>query len=329
MFPLTFTISAISSSILVIHLNLNLSMLPLIPLETYERYTNKKMNSRWMLLLKNKNIAFLGAGSMAESMISGVIESGKIPAGEIFVTNKSNESRLEKLAMKYGVNALPQAELPYQDIDIFVLAMKPKGAADALAGLKDKLRPDQVVVSVLAGISTGFMEENLNGGQQVVRVMPNTSSMIQESATAISPGRYTTMENIADVKELLGCMGKVFLIEEEQMDIFTGLAGSGPAYFYYLMEHMERAGTENGMDVKMVREIVAQTILGAAKMIMENDEAPTVLRQNVTSPNGTTASGLAALRKYNGGEAIIQAVTHAANRSKEINKELEGVLVPS
>ena len=280
-------------------------------------------------MLKNKNIAFLGAGSMAESMISGVIESGKIPAGEIFVTNKSNESRLEKLAMKYGVNALPQAELPYQDIDIFVLAMKPKGAADALAGLKDKLRPDQVVVSVLAGISTGFMEENLNGGQQVVRVMPNTSSMIQESATAISPGRYTTMENIADVKELLGCMGKVFLIEEEQMDIFTGLAGSGPAYFYYLMEHMERAGTENGMDVKMVREIVAQTILGAAKMIMENDEAPTVLRQNVTSPNGTTASGLAALRKYNGGEAIIQAVTHAANRSKEINKELEGVLVPS
>ena len=245
------------------------------------------------------------------------------------MTNKSNESRLEKLAMKYGVNALPQAELPYQDIDIFVLAMKPKGAADALAGLKDKLRPDQVVVSVLAGISTGFMEENLNGGQQVVRVMPNTSSMIQESATAISPGRYTTMENIADVKELLGCMGKVFLIEEEQMDIFTGLAGSGPAYFYYLMEHMERAGTENGMDVKMVREIVAQTILGAAKMIMENDEAPTVLRQNVTSPNGTTASGLAALRKYNGGEAIIQAVTHAANRSKEINKELEGVLVPS
>ena len=102
-------------------------------------------------MLKNKNIAFLGAGSMAESMISGVIESGKIPAGEIFVTNKSNESRLEKLAMKYGVNALPQAELPYQDIDIFVLAMKPKGAADALAGLKDKLRPDQVVVSVLAG----------------------------------------------------------------------------------------------------------------------------------------------------------------------------------
>ncbi|HAQ07624.1 MAG TPA: pyrroline-5-carboxylate reductase [Bacillus bacterium] len=280
-------------------------------------------------MLKNKIIAFLGAGSMAESMISGVIESGKIPPGKIIVTNRSNESRLEKLAMEYGINALPQAELPYQDIDIFVLAMKPKGAAGALAGLKDKLRPDQVIVSVLAGISTGFMEENLNSGQQVVRVMPNTSSMIQESATAISSGKNTTMGNIADVKELLGCLGKVFLIDEEQMDIFTGLAGSGPAYFYYLMEHMERAGTENGMDVKMVREIVAQTILGAAKMIIENDETPTVLRKNVTSPNGTTASGLAALRKYNGGEAIIQAVTHAANRSKEINKELEGVLVPS
>jgi len=280
-------------------------------------------------LLKNKKVAFLGAGSMAESMISGVVKSGKIRPDNIFVTNKSNAARLERLDNKYGVNGLPQDELPYEEMDLFILAMKPNGASEALAALKDKINPNQIVVSVLAGISTGFMEENLNSGQQVVRVMPNTSSMIQESATAISPGEHTSKENIEDVKELLECMGKVFLIEEAQMDIFTGLAGSGPAYFYYLMEHMEQVGTENGMDEKMVREIIAQTILGAAKMIMEKDENPAVLRKNVTSPNGTTASGLNALRKYNGGQAITQAVTHAANRSKELNRELEGILVPS
>jgi pyrroline-5-carboxylate reductase len=282
-----------------------------------------------MRLLKHKKVAFLGAGSMAEAMISGVVKSGKMRAENVYVTNKSNAAKLERLESRYGINAMPQAELPYEDIDMFILAMKPKGAAGALEALKDKLVPGQVVVSVLAGISTGFMEDNLNDGQQVVRVMPNTSSMIQESATAISPGIHTTDENIDDVKELLSSMGKVFLIEEEQMDIFTGLAGSGPAYFYYLMEHMERVGRENGMDEKMAREIIAQTILGAAKMIIEKDETPEVLRKNVTSPNGTTASGLNALRKYNGGTAISQAVNHAANRSKEINRELEGVLIPS
>ncbi|RSD26813.1 pyrroline-5-carboxylate reductase [Mesobacillus subterraneus] len=280
-------------------------------------------------MLKQKKVAFLGAGSMAESMISGAVKSGKIRAEHIYVTNKSNATRLERLESRYGINAVPQSELPYADMDIFVLVMKPNGAADALASLKDKIVPGQVVVSVLAGISTGYMEENLNSGQQVVRVMPNTSSMIQESATAISPGRFTTEDHIKEVEELLSSMGKVFLIEEEQMDIFTGLAGSGPAYFYYLMEHMERAGRESGMDGKMAREIIAQTILGAAKMIIEKDETPEVLRENVTSPNGTTASGLNALRKYNGGTAISQAVHHAANRSKEINRELEGVLVPS
>lgn len=280
-------------------------------------------------MLKNKKVAFLGAGSMAESMISGVVKSGEIRAEDIYVTNKSNAARLKRLEARYGIHALPQAEIPYEKIDLFILAMKPKGASGALAALKDYLLPGQVVVSVLAGISTGFMEENLNAGQQVVRVMPNTSSMIQESATAISPGKNTTKQNIEDVTELLKSLGKVFLIKEEQMDIFTGLAGSGPAYFYYLMEHMERVGREYGMDEKMAREIIAQTILGAAKMIIEKDETPEILRENVTSPNGTTASGLNALRKYNGGTAISQAVNHAANRSKEINRELEGILVPS
>jgi pyrroline-5-carboxylate reductase len=280
-----------------------------------------------MLLLKDRKIAFLGAGSMAESMIAGIVKSRKIRPEYIYVTNRSNGARLERLENRYGVIGLPQKELPYGEIDVFILAMKPNGAGEALESLKGKIGPDQLVVSVLAGISTGYMEENLKAGQQVVRVMPNTSSMIQESATAMSSGKNTTKANLADVKEMLSCMGKVFLIEEEQMDIFTGLAGSGPAYFYYLMEHMEQIGTENGLDENMVREIIAQTIFGAAKMIMEKGENPAVLRKNVTSPNGTTASGLNALQRYNGGKAITQAVNHAAQRSKEMNRELEGILV--
>lgn len=280
-------------------------------------------------MLREKRVAFLGAGSMAESMIAGIVQKEIIPADQLYVTNRSNQMRLQELNATYGIQALTKEALPYGEIDLFILAMKPQGAAEALGELKDKIRPDQVVISVLAGISTEFMEDHLKDGQQTVRVMPNTSSMIQESATALSPGRHTDMDSVLHVKELLSCMGKVFLIEESQMDIFTGLAGSGPAYFYYLMEHMEKAGVEKGMDENMVREIVAQTILGAAKMILSNDEAPSSLREKVTSPNGTTASGLEALRKNNGGKAISEAVYHAAKRSKELNEEMAGALVTS
>ncbi|MFT8320688.1 MAG: pyrroline-5-carboxylate reductase [Bacillus sp. (in: firmicutes)] len=278
-------------------------------------------------MLEHKTIAFLGAGSMAESMIAGVIEAGKMPAERIYATNKSNFERRQELTNKYGIHTISNEELPFEKIDMFILAMKPKGAAEALSAIKNKLKPNQVIISVLAGISTDFMEEHLQEKQQVVRVMPNTSSMIQESATALSAGKYTESENIETVKELLECMGKVFIIDEEQMDLFTGLAGSGPAYFYYLMENMEAVGVQNGMSEEMVREIIAQTIYGAAKMVMTTKESPTVLRKKVTSPNGTTAAGLQALNTYNGGDAISQAVFHAAKRSKEISNELGGKLI--
>lgn len=276
-------------------------------------------------MYRNKTIAFLGAGSMATSMISGILRNGKISADRIYVTNKGNEQRLEQIKSTYGVKGVSKEQFPYEDIDLFILAMKPKGAAEALSVLKDKLNPEQVVVSVLAGVTTSFMEEHLNKGQQVVRVMPNTSSTVQESATAITPGTNTRRETIQVVKALLECIGKVFIIEEEQMDIFTGIAGSGPAYFYYLMEQMELTGKLNGINEKMVREIVAQTVYGAAKMVMNKGESPTVLRENVTSPNGTTESGLKALKMFNGGEALSQAINHATRRSKELSKELEEV----
>lgn len=264
---------------------------------------------------------------MAEAMISGMIQTEKVPADQIIVTNKGNQNRLNILENKYGVRTVPMRELPYNEIDFLILAMKPKGAEETLSTIKDLIPSNQLIVSVLAGISTTYMEERLNTGQEVIRVMPNTSSMIQESATAMSLGRHTNIHNANAVKELLACMGEVFVIEEDQMDIFTGIAGSGPAYFYYLMEQMENIGKVSGMDDEVARKIAAQTVYGAAKMIMEKEETPAELIDNIVSPNGTTAAGLAALKKHNGGEAITQAVNHAAKRSKEISKELDRVLV--
>ena len=274
-------------------------------------------------MLTDKKVAFIGAGSMAEAMIAGIVNSGLVRPEQVIASNKSNHQRLIELEVQYGIQGVPKEELDLHEIDIIFMAMKPKDAETALRSLKQELRQDQLVLSVLAGISTSFMENNLPTGQQVIRVMPNTSSMIGESATALSPGTYTTQTNIILAKKLLGCIGKVFIIREDEMDIFTGIAGSGPAYFYYLMEHMEKAVLGSGLDEEMTRQIIAQTMVGAARMIQNRDESPAELRKKVTSPNGTTAAGLDALSSHGGGNAISEAVKHAANRSKEISLQLE------
>ncbi|MBM7584080.1 pyrroline-5-carboxylate reductase [Bacillus pakistanensis] len=278
-------------------------------------------------MLNNKSIAFLGAGNMAEAMISGIVTAKKVSPKQVIVSNNSNKTRLHEIKAKYNVRTLSKEELDFHEIDVLVLAMKPKDIDLVIDFIQNKVQPHTVILSVLAGISTSHMEEGLPNGQQVIRVMPNTSSMMRESATAIAPGKHVEMGEILTAKELLECVGEVYVIEEEQMDIFTGIAGSGPAYFYYLMEHIEKAGIEGGLAPELARKIGSQTILGAAKMMLERTETPTELRENVTSPNGTTAAGLDALDKYGGGKAITQAVKGAEKRSKEISEQMQKVLV--
>jgi pyrroline-5-carboxylate reductase len=278
-------------------------------------------------VINQKTIAFLGAGSMAESMISGIINVGKVPPQQIIASNRSNKVRLQQLEEDYGILGVPKEDLSFDKVDIIVLAMKPKDAETSILSIKELLQPNQLILSVLAGVTTTFIEQNLPLGQQVIRVMPNTSCMIGESATAISAGTHTTKQNLNLAKDLLQSIGEVFVIPESKMDIFTGIAGSGPAYFYYLMEHMEKEGLKAGLNEQMTRQIIAQTIVGAAKMIQEQDDTPSVLRENVTSPNGTTAAGLKALQMHGGGTAISKAIQHAAERSREISSQLDNGLL--
>jgi pyrroline-5-carboxylate reductase len=269
------------------------------------------------------NIAFLGAGSMAEAMIAGIVKEGNIPQYQLFVTNRNNKQRLLELKTKYGVNAITREQLNFEEIDILIIVTKPKDIEDVFHFLKTRLKPHVLILSAVAGVKTSWLEENLPTEQQVIRIMPNTSSLICESATAMSPGKNADKQAISRGKELLSTLGSVYLIDEEKMDIFTGIAGSGPAYFYYLMEEIEKAGTNGGLDMETVREISAQTLLGAAKMVLQQKESPAILRKKVTSPNGTTAAGLAALENYGGGMAIFQAIKRAAFRSKEMSTEFQ------
>ena len=264
---------------------------------------------------------------MAEAMVAGMVKDNQIRSKQIIMTNRSNLARLNEIEEKYKIRTEQLSTFDMNEADIIILAMKPKDAEAALLSIKDRLNPDQIILSVLAGISTSFMEERLNDGQQVIRVMPNTSSMIGESATALSPGKHVQSKSLALAKKLMNYIGEVTVIDEEKMDVFTGIAGSGPAYIYYLVEHIEKAGVNEGLDAADAREIAIQTILGASKMMMETNQSPSILRKKVTSPNGTTAAGLNALSQNGGGNAIYQAVTEATKRSKEISAQLEKELV--
>ncbi|PTA85828.1 pyrroline-5-carboxylate reductase [Bacillus sp. Nf3] len=274
-----------------------------------------------MNIIDQKKVAFIGAGSMAEGMIAGIVRSGQIPLGQIYATNRQNQLRLNELTKQYGIQTAAMDSFPFKEMDMLILAMKPKDAEAALESLKSRIQPHQLIMSVLAGVKLSYIEDMLHEGQPVIRVMPNTSSTIGASATALSAGRYVKNDHMSISEAFLSEVGEVYTIQEEQMDIFTGIAGSGPAYFYFLMERIEEAGEEAGLSKVLSRQIGAQTLLGAAKMLQETEENPSVLREKITSPNGTTAAGLNALDDFGGGEAIKQAVKHAANRSKEISNQ--------
>ncbi|MGE8205787.1 pyrroline-5-carboxylate reductase [Heyndrickxia sp. NPDC080065] len=270
-------------------------------------------------MLQNQKVLFFGAGPMAEAIISGMIQSAIIPANQIYVQNRMNHDRLNELQAKYKINIFDENKNQLNDFNTIVLAVQPKHIEDVLGLLSSNVRSDQLILSIVTSITTEYFEANLKN-QPVIRVMPNTSSMVSESATAMTVGQYVSEEQIDIAKMLLRSIGEVYLIPEKNMDIFTGIAGSGPAYFYYFMEQMEQVGVEGGLSEQQIRSIVAQTVLGAAKMVLAQQGSPATLRKNVAAPNGPTEAGLNALELYGGGSAIKEAVRSTTNRSIEMNQ---------
>lgn len=263
-------------------------------------------------------IGFLGAGSIAESLVRGMLKAGLVRPEQVMVSNRSNRERLEELARKYGVVPSGSKRRLVSACDVVVIACKPKDVADLLAEVGEKSRPGQVVLSLAAGITTAFIEERLQPGVQVVRAMPNTSCQVGESATAICRGRSAGEEAVRVVRTLLESVGTVCEVPEEQMDAVTGLSGSGPAYVYLMVEAMIRAGREVGLPADVARALTIQTLKGAALMLEETGEDPAVLRERVTSPNGTTYAGLKVLDEAGFSEALVRAICRATERAREL-----------
>ncbi|MEC2070625.1 pyrroline-5-carboxylate reductase [Alkalihalophilus marmarensis] len=269
-------------------------------------------------MLTNKTITFLGAGAMAEAIIGGLIRNQIVDPHNIIATNLSDTNKLEKLKMRYNIQTTTSRTWAVEQAEIIVLAMKPKNIEEAVREIKEKINNDKLIISVIAGIPSSYIEDLSGTKSRVVRTMPNTSAKVGASATAICAGRYSTSDDLETVSLLFSAVGTVTVVPEEKMDAVTGVAGSGPAYFYYLIEAMEKAAVESGLTSEEATALITQTVVGVGKRLQDTSKSSRELYEEVMSPNGTTEAGITLLSERNGQDAMHDAILKAIARSKEL-----------
>ncbi|ACJ82529.1 pyrroline-5-carboxylate reductase ProI [Bacillus paranthracis] len=270
-----------------------------------------------------QNISFLGAGSIAEAIIGGLLHANVVKGEQITVSNRSNETRLQELHNKYGVKGTHNKKELLTNTNILFLAMKPKDVAEALTPFKEDIHNNLLIISLLAGVSTHSIRNLLQKDVPIIRAMPNTSAAILKSATAISSSKHATKEHIQTAIALFETIGLVSVVEEEEMHAVTALSGSGPAYIYYVVEAMEEAAKKIGLKEDVAKSLILQTMIGAAEMLKASEKHPSILRKEITSPGGTTEAGIEVLQEHQFQQALISCITQAAQRSHNLGKTLE------
>ncbi|MDO5739219.1 MAG: pyrroline-5-carboxylate reductase [Ornithinimicrobium sp.] len=261
-------------------------------------------------------IALLGAGVMGSTLLAALVRSGHDPA-HLLVSDKSAD-RARQVAAPFGARATSVHEA-VAVANVVLLAVKPQDMATLMEEIREEIQPGTLVISIAAGISTTFLERRLPEGTAVVRVMPNTAALVDQGMSAMSPGRECTPAQIEQARVLLSNVGRVIVIEELHQDAVTAVSGSGPAYIFYVVEAMIEAGVLLGLPRDTSTELVVQTLYGAATMMRETDQHPTVLREQVSSPGGTTVAALRALEDHKVRAAFLTAIEAAARRSHELS----------
>jgi pyrroline-5-carboxylate reductase len=264
-------------------------------------------------------IAVLGAGKIGEALLSGLVKAGRAP-GDLVFTERHPE-RAAELSGRLGIES---ADVPTAaKADVVVVAVKPQDIAPVLRDLNDAIGAGTLVVTLCAGLPTALFEGGLPAGTPVVRVMPNTPMVVGEAMSAISAGSHATDEHLSVVEEMLGAVGRVVRVPETQQDAVTALSGSGPAYFFYLVEAMIDAGILLGLPRAVAADLIVQSAYGAAVMLRESDDHPVILRENVTSPAGTTISAIRELERHGVRAALIAAIEAARDRSVELGRTVQ------
>ncbi|MGV3464295.1 MAG: pyrroline-5-carboxylate reductase [Heyndrickxia sp.] len=268
-------------------------------------------------------ISFIGAGSMAEAMISGLVNNKVVKGRQIYVTNRSENVKLHYLHQKYGVQTTYNLQELFDQSNIVVLAVKPKDLNEALLKICPFIRSDTLIISVVAGVSISTIENILNIHSPIIRAMPNTSAAIGQSATAIAKNSFVQDNHLKIADSLLSAIGMTMVVEEEKLDAVTGLSGSGPAYIYYIVEAMENSAKEIGLESELAKKLIIQTLLGAAGMLNHSNEKAENLRIAVTSPGGTTEAGIRVLDRHKVKDALVSCIKEATLQSKRLSTQYD------
>ncbi|VGO22555.1 Pyrroline-5-carboxylate reductase [Pontiella sulfatireligans] len=252
---------------------------------------------------------------MAEAIVAGIVGNEVVQVEDVCVTDIS-ETRLEHFESGYGVRTSANNAGAVADADVVVLSVKPQIFPAVWPEIEASLKPDALVVSIMAGIPSA----KIASGKpvRVVRVMPNTPSLVGEGAAGIAAGEFATEADLELACKLLGAVGVAKIVKEEEIDAVTALSGSGPAYVFYLLESMLEAADAMGLEKGISRELALATVIGAAKLMQESGEEAAELRRKVTSKGGTTAAGINTLEERGVKDSVIAALLAAQARSKEL-----------
>ena len=262
-------------------------------------------------------LAIIGGGKIGEALLSGLLRGSAGPDDIVMVEHYPERKRY--LSERYGVRVVDVAEA-VRSCSTILIAVKPQDIDPLLHQLADVVTAEHLVVSVAAGITTARIERGLPAGPAVVRCMPNTPALVDEAMTAISAGSRAAQTHLERAEELLSAVGRVVRVPESQLDAVTALSGSGPAYFFFLVEAMIDAGILLGLPRALAAELIVQTLVGSAVMLRDSGEHPVQLREAVTSPAGTTISAIRELENHGVRAAFLAAIEAARNRSAELGR---------
>ena len=266
----------------------------------------------------DKPIAILGAGNMGSALMKGIINAKLTPAKKIIACDISND-KLRTLADEWKVRTTTDLKEAVASADIILLCVKPQTLPHVLETIKEAVKQNQLVISIVAGMRIRFIQQMLGAKVGIVRTMPNIAATVDEGAAALAFGEFVTAEQQKIAKSIFEAVGDVVVASEEQLDAVTGLSGSGPAYIYMVIEALIDGGVKMGLSRDIATKLAIQTVLGSAKLAKTSGLHPAILRDQVTTPGGTTINAIHELESHGLRAMLINAVVTATNRSKELS----------
>ena len=262
-------------------------------------------------------VGVIGVGKMGEALVAGLVRSRTVSPGEVVVSDVRAE-RVRQVAEAYGVVGARDNVDAVRLSEVVVIAVRPRDVQPVLEEVREALEPRHLLISIAAGVSTSYMARVLGKPIPVVRAMPNIAATVGEAVTALAPGPNASEEHLEVAERVFRAVGRTVRLSEGLLDVVTALSGGGPAYAFLFIEALTEAGARMGLPWDVARLLASQTVLGAARMVLETGEHPAKLREMVATPGGVTVEGLAELEARGVRAAIVEAVAKATRRAKDL-----------